>query len=96
MGDTQLLGNVAADKDAIELLHLVGSNINLENVDFGIQTGDFIDDAHSLDAWNEILGIFSEDYPTTPIVQTMGNHEYYGNTSGSYAESIFDLFPIVI
>ena len=91
MGDTQLLGNVDADANAIALMNQVAENINTNTVDFGLQTGDFIDDAGSLDAWNEILNIFSQNYGTVPVVQVMGNHEYYGNTSGSYANAIFDL-----
>ena len=25
-------------------------------------------------AWNEILDVFSEDFPASPIVQVLGNH----------------------
>lgn len=91
MGDTQLLGNVSADADAIALLHQVADNVKQNDVSFGLQTGDYIDDAGSLEAWNEILSVFGEDYASLPIIQVLGNHEYYGNTSGSFAETIFDL-----
>ena len=91
MGDTQLLGNVQSDSAAIALMNQVAENINKNTVDFGLQTGDFIDDAGSLEAWNEILGVFGDNYGDVPVVQVMGNHEYYGNTSGSYANAIFDL-----
>lgn len=91
MGDTQLNGSVASDTEAIETLHKIGQSIAEENVDFGLQTGDFIDTASSLEAWDEILGVFGEDYPTTPIIQVLGNHEYYGDTSGNLASTIFDV-----
>ena len=91
IGDTQLLGNVEADAEAIALLHQLAENVNSNDVDFGLQTGDFIDDAGSLEAWNEILGIFAEDYAGLPMVQVMGNHEYYGNTSGSFGKAIFQI-----
>lgn len=89
IGDTQLLGNVEADAEAIALLHKMAESVNTNDVDFGMQTGDFIDDAGSLEAWNEILTVFGEDYAGLPMVQVMGNHEYYGNTSGSFGEAIF-------
>lgn len=90
-GDTQLTGNPEADAEDIATMHALADKVNDEAVDFGLQTGDFIDDAGSLEGWNEILSIFSEEYGHLPLVQVMGNHEYYGDLSGSHAEAIFDL-----
>lgn len=91
LGDTQLSGSAAADADELDMMRQMAQQINAADVQFGLQTGDFIDDAGSLAAWNEILGAFSENYGSTPIVQVMGNHEYYGDVSGTHAETIFDL-----
>ena len=90
MGDTQLQGDAAVDAEAIEMMHQIANNIHNEGVDFGIQTGDYIDVANSLSAWNEIQGIFSEDYPNTSVIQVLGNHEYYGDTSGKLSNAIFN------
>ena len=50
MGDTQLSGNVEADAADIEVIHQIAEAIGNANTDFGIQTGDFIDNAGSLTA----------------------------------------------
>ena len=91
LADTQLSGNNAADADDIETLHAIAAAVNQADVDFAIQTGDFIDAANSVGRWNQILSLFSEDYPSTAFVQVLGNHEYYGDISGALASRIFDL-----
>lgn len=91
MGDTQLSGNVSADADDIATMNAIAEKINAAEVDFGIQTGDFIDNAGSLTAWNEILDVFSKNYSQLPLIQVMGNHEYYADLTGGHAETIFDL-----
>ena len=91
MGDAQLSGTETAESPAVLLLEQIAENINKAEVDFGIQTGDFIDMANSLPRWDQILGIFGSEYPSTPVVQVLGNHEYYGDTTGNLANAIFDL-----
>lgn len=91
LGDTQLLGNMAADAEDIATMNAVAEKIQNADVNFGIQTGDFIDDAGKLGSWNEILTVFGNNYGNLPVIQVMGNHEYYGNTSGSIGEAAFDV-----
>lgn len=91
VGDTQLSGSETALSPEVIAMNKIADAVNLADVDFGIQTGDFIDTASSLSRWNQILGLFSEEYPSLPVVQVLGNHEYYANTSGSIANTIFDL-----
>ena len=91
MGDAQLSGSETAESPAVMLMEQIAENINKAEVDFGIQTGDFIDMANSLSRWDQILGIFGNEYPSTPVVQVLGNHEYYGDTTGRLANVIFDL-----
>ena len=91
MGDAQLSGSETAESPAVMLMEQIAENINKAEVDFGIQTGDFIDMANSLSRWDQILGIFGNEYPSTPVVQVLGNHEYYGDTTGKLANVIFDL-----
>lgn len=39
----------------------------------------------------EILDVFSRNYADIPVVQVMGNHEYYGDLSGGNAASLWTL-----
>lgn len=91
LGDTQLSGSETAESPEVIAMNKIADAVNLADVDLGIQTGDFVDSAASLSRWNQILGLFSEEYPTLPILQVLGNHEYYSDTSGSIANTIFDL-----
>lgn len=91
MGDAQLAGGETAESPTVKLMEQIAENIGKADVDFGIQTGDFIDMANSLPRWNQILGLFGDEYPSTPVVQVLGNHEYYGDTTGNLASTIFDL-----
>lgn len=91
LGDTQLSGNAEADAADIATMNKVADQIQNAGVKFGIQTGDFIDNAGDLGAWNETLGVFSDNYGNLPIIQVMGNHEYYGDNSGRNSEAVFDI-----
>lgn len=93
MGDTQLTGNPdsAADQEAIALMDKMAESIRKENVQFGLQTGDFVDAAASLTAWNEILSVFTRWYGSMPIVHVLGNHEYYGDPSGSISNAMLNI-----
>lgn len=90
-GDTQLSGNPTADAEDIETMKTIAGAIRNTDADFGIQTGDFIDNAGSLAHWNEILGVTSAEYAELPTIQVLGNHEYMGNVSGDIAQGVFDL-----
>lgn len=92
LGDTQLSGNAEADAADIETMNKVADKIQAAGVKFGVQTGDFVDSASNLTAWNEILDVFGDNYGNLPIVQVMGNHEYYGGSNaGATSEAIFDV-----
>ncbi len=90
-GDTQLSGSVTSDEDEIALMDYIAESINVEAVDFGIQTGDFVDNGGNLTMWEEILDVYTENYATTPIVHVMGNHEYYDDLEGEAAEMLWNL-----
>ena len=91
IGDTQLSGNVESDQDEIRLMNAIAANINGQSMNFGIQTGDFVDNGGNLGQWSEILDVFSRNYADLPVVQVMGNHEYYGDLSGGNAASLWTL-----
>ena len=91
IGDTQLSGNAESDQDEIRLMNAIAANINGQSMNFGIQTGDFVDNGGNLGQWSEILDVFSRNYADIPVVQVMGNHEYYGDLSGGNAASLWTL-----
>ena len=91
LGDTQLSGDAEADAEDIAVMNQIAAKIADTDVRFGLQTGDFIDNAGDLTAWNEILDVFSKNYGGYPLVQVMGNHEYYSDLTGSHGQDIFSL-----
>ena len=100
IGDTQLSGIAESDQEEIRLMNAIAANINSQPMNFGIQTGDFVDNGGNLVQWNEILDVFSRNYADIPVVQVMGNHEYYlgekhnpGNPSAALAASSLWTLP---
>ena len=73
IGDTQLSGNVESDQDEIRLMNAIAANINGQSMNFGIQTGDFVDNGGNLGQWSEILDVFSRNYADIPVVQVTGS-----------------------
>ena len=88
IGDTQLTGNADSDKDAVELLTKISGDIAKENVDFGLQTGDYVDNAGYSDKWTQIINLFGSCFGSTDIVHVLGNHEYYGDESGTISNRL--------
>ena len=73
-------------------LDLITKELAKEEFDFGIQTGDAIDNGGNYAHWSKINNIFAGDYlGTKPIVHVLGNHEYYGDKDGSSSAAYFDL-----
>ncbi|MCQ2418403.1 MAG: phosphodiester glycosidase family protein [Clostridia bacterium] len=92
VGDTQMSGNPANDEEPIALLTELLSNIAAHNVDFGIQTGDFVDNGGSFNHWEELFGVFGDsDIASNDMIHVLGNHEYYGDFSGSVANKVLEL-----
>ena len=87
----QLSGNAEADAEDISTLRTLAAKIKDTGATFGLQTGDYIDNAGELGSWDEIQSLFAEEFARYPIVQVMGNHEYYGDLSGQHAETAFNL-----
>ena len=88
IGDTQLTGNTDSDKDAVDLLTKIGGDIAKENTDFGLQTGDYVDNAGYSDKWTQIINLFGSCFGSTDIVHVLGNHEYYGDESGKISNRL--------
>ena len=60
--------------------------------DFGLQTGDAVDNAGSYAYWNGIGNVFSSGLlGETDIIHVLGNHEYTGDANGINAAHYFNL-----
>ncbi len=84
IGDTQMNGNFALDEEPIGYLNTIGTTV--AGKDFGIQTGDYVDNGGDFAKWHEIQSVFQSAFPGIPMVHTNGNHEYYGDAEGYAAQ----------
>ncbi len=89
VGDTQMNGNRAADVEEIELLKNLG--LRVAGSDFGIQTGDYVDNGGNYKMWEEMDSTFAEAFGEADVIHTNGNHEYYGDAYGVAASAIYGL-----
>ncbi|SFB18904.1 Glucan-binding domain-containing protein (YG repeat), partial [Acetitomaculum ruminis DSM 5522] len=89
IGDTQMSGSVSADASDIALLQQIAGNVS--GYDFGIQTGDYIDNGGNYHMWEEIQNVFGSTFNGIDMIHTMGNHEYYGDSSGVAASLVYNL-----
>ena len=91
MGDTQMSGDREADAESIAILDALGDLVKDKQVDFGLQTGDYVDNGTNYAMWAEMQEAFNHTFPNVDFIHTLGNHEYYGDFSGSTASSILQL-----
>ena len=89
VGDTQMNGNPETDKTEIGLLEQIAAGVS--GYDFGIQTGDYIDNGGNYSMWTEIQDVFGTSFSGIDVVHTMGNHEYYGDANGVAAAALYNL-----
>ncbi|QFJ56315.1 phosphodiester glycosidase family protein [Pseudobutyrivibrio xylanivorans] len=87
VGDTQMHGNRKTDAEEIQLLNGLGTQV--AGSDFGIQTGDYVDNGGNYNMWEEMDSTFNEAFHEADIIHTLGNHEYYGDANGVAANVIF-------
>ena len=91
MGDTQMSGDREADAESIAILDALGDLVKDKQVDFGLQTGDYVDNGANYAMWAEMQEAFNHTFPNVDFIHTLGNHEYYGDFSGSTASNILQL-----
>lgn len=91
MGDTQMSGDREADTESIAILDALGDLVKDKQVDFGLQTGDYVDNGTNYAMWAEMQEAFNHTFPNVDFIHTLGNHEYYGDFSGKTASSILQL-----
>jgi len=89
VGDTQMNGNASVDASEIALLDSIGKQV--AGYDFGIQTGDYVDNGGNYNMWAEMNNTFATSFAGIDMVHTMGNHEYYGDATGVAASKIYNL-----
>ncbi len=73
------------------MLEKLGDLVKGKQVDFGLQTGDYVDNGANYAMWAEMQEAFNHTFPNVDFIHTLGNHEYYGDFSGSTASSILQL-----
>ena len=91
MGDTQMSGDREADAESIAILDALGDLVKDKQVDFGLQTGDYVDNGTNYAMWAEMQEAFNHTFPNVDFIHTLGNHEYYGDFSGGVASNILQL-----
>lgn len=58
--------------------------------DFGVQTGDAIDEVSKFSNWRSLMTVLNaETLNGVDLVHVLGNHEYYGDEDGSIAGTVF-------
>ncbi len=91
MGDTQMSGDREADAGSIAILESLGNIVKGKQIDFGLQTGDYVDNGSNYAMWAEMQDEFNKVFPSVDFIHTLGNHEYYGDFSGAISNSILQL-----
>ena len=93
MGDTQMTGSPDSEEDkaSIAVLEKLGAIVKDKPVDFGLQTGDYVDNGSNYAMWTEMQNVFSAAFPGVSFFHTLGNHEYYGDASGRISADLLQL-----
>lgn len=93
MGDTQMTGSPDSEEDkaSIAVLEKLGAIVKDKPVDFGLQTGDYVDNGSNYAMWTEMQNAFSAAFPGVSFFHTLGNHEYYGDASGHISADLLQL-----
>ena len=93
MGDTQMTGSPDSEEDkaSIAVLEKLGAIVKDKPVDFGLQTGDYVDNGSNYAMWAEMQNAFSAAFPGVSFFHTLGNHEYYGDASGHISADLLQL-----
>ena len=91
MGDTQMSGDREADAESIAILDALGDLVKDKQIDFGLQTGDYVDNGSNYAMWAEMQEAFNHTFPNVDFIHTLGNHEYYGDFNGNIANNVLQL-----
>ena len=68
--------------------NLIASN----HYDFGIQTGDMVDDTTMYQSWEDVTDLLGvERFGSVDTIHVMGNHEYAGDGEGEKSGALYNL-----
>lgn len=85
-----VLGDVQADD--LTNINAITNLISKGNYDFGIQTGDTVDDPTSYQGWVDATDFIGADrLGGVDVIHVLGNHEYAGDADAERAESYYTL-----
>ena len=85
-----ILGDIQTE-DLTQVKAIV-EQLNQEGFDFGIQTGDAVDDATSYEYWMNIVDLLGADaLGNTDIIHVLGNHEFAGDATAGRSSLIYNL-----
>ncbi|MDY2902406.1 MAG: phosphodiester glycosidase family protein, partial [Bacilli bacterium] len=85
-----ILGDIQTE-DTAQIKQII-EQLNRENYNFGIQTGDAVDDATSYEYWMGIVELLGADaLDDTNIIHVLGNHEFAGDEKAMRSSLIYNL-----
>ena len=85
LGDIQTLDMERTNRIASTLMN------NGISYDFGLQTGDAVDNGAKFEYWNGIANLYGELLNSTDMIHVFGNHEYEGDLSGGNSKAIYNI-----
>ncbi len=95
-GDTRgtdkffVIGDIQAE-DMTNINAILG-NVCKDNYQFGIQTGDAVDDGGNYQYWMDIAGILGADkLGNADLISVLGNHEFAGDATAHNAKVMYNL-----
>ena len=85
LGDIQTLDMDRTNRIANTLM------TNGVDYDFGLQTGDAVDNGAKFEYWNGIANLYGELLNSTDMIHVFGNHEYEGDLTGNNSKAIYNI-----
>ncbi len=85
-----VLGDIQAED--LTNINAIMDNLKAGSYDFGLQTGDGVDDASKYEDWTEMTSLFGQEkLGATDMIQVLGNHEFGGDAEGMVSKAIYGL-----
>ena len=76
----------------IAQIEAISNLIAANHYDFGIQTGDMVDDTTMYQSWEDVTDLLGvERFGSVDTIHVMGNHEYAGDGEGEKSGALYNL-----
>lgn len=85
LGDIQTLDMDRTNRIADALMN------NGIKYDFGLQTGDAVDNGAKFEYWDGIANLYGELFNSLDMIHVFGNHEYEGDLTGDNSKAIYNI-----